>query len=288
MKKIMAMLALGIIASGYGFSQTSVWRISKGDKKIYLGGSVHMLRASDFPLPREFDVAFSNSDVLVLEADVKAPNMLAKTLSESMLSDGQTLKTVLTEKQYEIIKNAADEFGISMAIIEKMKPGMAIMTLTMMATQKINASMQGVDMYYYDKVASRNKAVDFLEGIDFQLDLICNTPFDLDEFIKYSVEDIKSMNAENEFDKLISDWRAGTATAEKDLKEMKQKFPSIYKAMFSDRNYKWLPKIEKYFEDDKTQFVLVGAAHLWGEDGLLNLLKKKGYKIGQLRMKALK
>lgn len=285
MKKIITMLALGLVASGYGFSQTSVWKISKGDKKIYLGGSVHMLRASDFPLPREFDVAFSNSDVLVLEADVKAPEMLKKVLSESMLKDGQTLKSILTEQQYQTIKKIADESGVSMTMIEKMKPGMAIMTLTTMATQKLNISMQGVDMYYYDKVAARNKAVDFLEGIDFQLDLLCNTPFDIDEFIKYTNDDMKQLNVESEFDKLISDWRTGKATAEKDLKEMKQKYPTVYKAMFSDRNYKWMPKIEKYFEDDKTRFVLVGAAHLWGEDGLLNLLKKKGYKIGQLRMK---
>ena len=285
MKKIIAMLALGIITSGYGFSQTSVWRISKGDKKIYLGGSVHLLRQSDFPLPREFDVAFSDAEVLVLEADVKDPKVITKVLTESMLPAGQTLKSVLTEAQYQALKDMADEFGVSMTMIEKMKPGMAIMTLTTTATQKINASMQGVDMYYYDKVKARNKTVDFLEGIDFQLDLICNTPFDLDEFIKYSTEDMKQMNIESEFDKLISDWRTGKATAEKDLKEMKQKYPSIYKAMFSDRNYKWLPKIEKFFEDDKTEFVLVGAAHLWGEDGLINLLKKKGYKVGQLRVK---
>ena len=285
MKKIATMLVFGIITSGYGFSQTSVWQISKGDKKIYLGGSVHVLRESDFPLPREFDVAFSNSDVLVLEADVKAPGLYKKMLSESMLPNGQTLKTVLTEQQYQTIKNIAEEFGASMTLIEKMKPGMALMTLTTMATQKLNLSMQGVDMYYYDKVAARNKTVDFLEGIDFQLDLICNVPFDIDEFINYTTDDVKLLNAENEFDKLISEWRTGKATAEKEMKDMRTKYPSVYKAMFSDRNYKWLPKIEKYFEDDKTQFIVVGAAHLWGEDGLLNLLKKKGYKIGQLRVK---
>jgi uncharacterized protein YbaP (TraB family) len=202
-----------------------------------------------------------------------------------MLPDGQTLKSILTEQQYQTIKNVADEWEVPMITIEKMKPGMAIMTLNTMATQKLKVSMQGVDMYYYDKIAARNKAVDFLEGIDFQLDLICNIPFNMDEFIKYSTEDIKYLNVESEFDKLIDEWRTGRATAEKDLNEMKRKYPSVYKAMFSDRNYKWLPKIEKYFEDDKTQFVLVGAAHLWGDDGLLNLLKKKGYKIGQLRIK---
>ena len=285
MKKIITMLALGLITAGYGFSQTSVWRISKGDKKIYLGGSVHVLRASDFPLPREFDVAFSNADVLVLEADVKAPELLKKILSESMLPEGQTLKTVLTEQQYQTIKNVAEEFGVPMSMIEKMKPGMALMTMTTMATQKLNVSMQGVDMYYYDKVAVRNKTVDFLEDIDFQLDLICNVPFDIDEFIKYTTDDVKMLNTENEFDKIINEWRTGKATAEKEMKDMQQKYPSVYKAMFSDRNYKWLPKIEEYFKDDKVQFVLVGAAHLWGNDGLLNLLKKKGYKIGQLRVK---
>jgi uncharacterized protein YbaP (TraB family) len=66
---------------------------------------------------------------------------------------------------------------------------------------------------------------------------------------------------------------------------MKRQYPSVYKAMFTDRNYKWLPKIKKYIEDDNTEFIIVGSAHLWGDDGLLNLLKKAGYKIGQLRVR---
>jgi uncharacterized protein YbaP (TraB family) len=284
MKKTIAMIALGLISAGYGFSQTSVWKVSKGNKEIYLGGSVHILRKSDFPLPKEFDVAFAKANTLVLEADVKDPQIMKKIVAESMLPEGQTLKSVLNNEQYKAICDAAQEAGLPMSLIEKMKPGMAVMTLSAAKMQKINVSAEGVDMYYYDKAASKSKKVEFLESIDFQIDLICNMPSYLDEFIAYSLDDIKRIDVEDEFVKLIDEWRQGKATAENEIADMKKQYPSVYKAMFHDRNTKWMPIIEKYLADDNIEFVLVGSAHLWGSDGLLNLLKKKGYIIGQLKV----
>lgn len=283
MKKIITVLVLSIITFGYGFAQTSVWQISKDDKEIYLGGSIHMLRAKDFPLPHEFDIAFSSADVLVLEADINTPEILNKILKESMLPDKLTLKSVLTKQQYKKIDNAAYDIGIPILMIENMKPAMALITLTTVAIQKVGASEKGVDMYYYDKVTARNKKIDFLESIDFQINLICNNPFDINEFIEYSIAGMKNLDTESKFGKFIKSWRTGKNTGEKEINEMKEKYPSVYKAMVSDRNYNWLQKIEKYFEDDTKRFVIVGAAHLWGSDGLLNLLKEKGYEIKQMQ-----
>ncbi|MDR2293462.1 MAG: TraB/GumN family protein [Prevotellaceae bacterium] len=285
MKKIIVMIALGLISAGYATSQTSVWKITRGNKEIYLGGSVHLLRPADFPLPKEFDVAFAKASTLVLEADLKTPEFLSKIQSESMLPEGQTLKSVLTPKQYQAIYDATVDAGLPFALIEKMKPGMAIMTLTSKKINKLDLTAAGVDMYYYDMAAHKNKQVEFLEDMDFQIDLIYNLPFGVDEFLAYSLNDLDKMEYEEEFSKLINDWRQGKATAETELKEMKQKYPKIYKAMFTDRNYKWLPKIKKYIEDDNTAFIIVGSAHLWGDDGLLKLLKKAGYKIGRIRVK---
>jgi uncharacterized protein YbaP (TraB family) len=280
------MITLGLISAGYAISQTSVWKISKGNKEIYLGGSVHLLRPSDFPLPKEFDVAFAKAGTLVLEADVKSPEIISKITSASILPEGQTLKSVLTEKQYQAIYDAATDAGLPFSYIEKMKPGMAIMTLSSAKMSKTNnLTAGGVDIYYYEKASNKNKNVEFLESIDFQIDMICNLPFDIDEFLTYSLNDLEKLDYEDVFSKLIDEWRQGKATAEAEIQEMKQKYSSVYKAMFSDRNYKWLPKIKKYIEDDNIEFIIVGSAHLWGDDGLLNLLKKEGYKIGQLRIK---
>ncbi|MDR1551893.1 MAG: TraB/GumN family protein [Prevotellaceae bacterium] len=285
MKKTVAMIALGLISAGCGISQTSVWKISKGSHEIYLGGSVHLLRPGDFPLPKEFDVAFAKASTLVLEADVKDPQILTKVMSEIMLPEGQTLKSVLNEKQYKALYDAATEIGLPFSTIERMKPGMAMITLSSAKMSKIELTAGGVDIYYYDKASSKNKNVEFLESIDFQLDLICNLPFDIDEFTAYTLEDLEKLDYEDEFVQLIDEWRHGKTTSQNEITRMKQQYPSVYKAMFTDRNRKWLPKIKKYLEDDNIEFVLVGAAHLWGDDGLIAMLKKEGYKIGQLRVK---
>jgi uncharacterized protein YbaP (TraB family) len=287
MRKIITILVLGVITSSYGFAQTSVWQINKDDKTIYLGGSVHVLRASDFPLPQEFDAALSAASVLVIEADVKSPVLSKKILSESVLPGKLTLKTILTKEQYKAIDKIANTLLVPMEMIETMKLGAALMTLnSIMILQKIGESAQGVDIYYYDKAIAQNKKIDFLESIDFQINLICNTTSNIDEFIKYSIENMNSLKTRKTLNKLISDWRTGNNTnGETEINEMKEKYPSVYKAMISDRNYTWLQKIEKYFEDDSTEFVIVGAAHLWGSDGLLNLLQEKGYEIKQLQVK---
>ncbi|MDR1198541.1 MAG: TraB/GumN family protein [Prevotellaceae bacterium] len=285
MKRTIAMIMFGLISTGYGISQTSVWKISKGDREIYLGGSVHILRPEDYPLPKEFDVAFAKAGTLVFEADIKDPEILNKAITESMLPEGQTLKSVLNERQYKALYDAANDAGLPFSLIEKMKPGMAIMTISATKLQQINLSAGGVDVYYYDKASNKNKNVEFLESIDFQIDLICNLPFDLDEFMAYSLKDMQKFNYEEEFTALINDWRNGKALAKTEIEEMERDYPSVYRAMFTDRNRKWLPKIKKYIEDDNIEFIIVGSAHLWGNDGLLNMLKKEGYKVGQLRVK---
>jgi uncharacterized protein YbaP (TraB family) len=285
-KKIATFVALGLISANYGFTQTSVWKVSKGNNEIYLGGSVHLLRSIDFPLPTEFDVAFAKANTLVFEADVKDPEITSKMLSESRLPDGQTLENILTAAQYRAIADAAEELDVPMSLLERMKPGVAIMTLSAMSLQKLDISAAGVDMYYYDMAESKGKSVDFLESIYFQLDLIYNIPFDIGEFIEYSLEDMQQINIETEFSKMIEEWRAGKEITTDELTKMKTKYPSVYKAMFSDRNRKWLPKIEKYIADAGVEFIIVGSAHLWGDDGLLALLRKKGYTIVQLRVKS--
>ena len=88
-----------------------------------------------------------------------------------------------------------------------------------------------------------------------------------------------------EFLKIIASWRKGEIKYfKKQLKDMKRDYPALYKSMFLDRNNNWIPKIDNFLKDKKTEFVLVGNLHLHGENGILNLLEKKGYKISQVQV----
>jgi uncharacterized protein YbaP (TraB family) len=83
---------------------------------------------------------------------------------------------------------------------------------------------------------------------------------------------------------LIASWKKGVFDELlPDMLLSKEKFPTGYHAMFTGRNNNWMPKIENYLADDKVTFVIVGLAHLHGPDGLLELLKNKGYEIKQVK-----
>ena len=102
-----------------------------------------------------------------------------------------------------------------------------------------------------------------------------------DEFTKKSCIDIETLD--KKFEDLVPAWRNGDATQMlKEINTMQNDYPALYKSLLVERNNNWLPKIEAYFNTDKTPFVLVGALHLYGNDGLLEQLKSKGYTVDQL------
>ena len=78
-------------------------------------------------------------------------------------------------------------------------------------------------------------------------------------------------------------WRSGTSKFFIRIqKQMKKEYPEIYKKVLVNRNNNWISQISSYFDTESVEFVLVGALHLHGDDGILNLLKESGYSISQL------
>jgi hypothetical protein len=84
-------------------------------------------------------------------------------------------------------------------------------------------------------------------------------------------------------EKLMADWRAGNVDALARADDQKWRdLPSFHKRLVADRNRNWLPKIEDYLQHHRNYFVVVGAAHLGGANGVLALLRARGYAIQQL------
>jgi uncharacterized protein YbaP (TraB family) len=179
------------------------------------------------------------------------------------------------------LKTAALQISLPIDNIARLKPSMVILTMTFMKLQQLGVSSEGIDKFFYSKSVLHEKEVSFLETINEQIELLVNMGMGKeDEFIRYSLKDFDRI--EKEFAKIIASWRNGTTKEmKKQLKEMKSEFPDIYKSMLVDRNNNWIPQIESYLSDEKVEFVLVGALHLHGSDGLLKKLEKKGYAIKQ-------
>jgi uncharacterized protein YbaP (TraB family) len=296
---VFSILLLGAASSAHATS--SVWEITRvdnntrvgdstnsnnGKNTIYLGGTVHVLTADDYPLPVEFDRAYALTDVLVLETDMAkldSPEFQQSMLSELSYPKGQDLTQDLSPDTYKKLAAFCESRGIGMQVINNFKPSMVSLMLTMVELQRLEFSGIGVDKFYNNKAVIDGKALGKLETVEEQLAFIAGLGKGKeDELIRYSLEDIKTLPTF--MTEMKTAWRAGDPQALVDLAitPLIADFPDIYQSLLVQRNNNWLPQIEAMFNNQQTELVLVGTLHLVGKDGLLQQLQAAGYTVKQL------
>jgi len=267
-------------------ADSSVWKITSGENTVYLGGTVHLLRPSDYPLPEEYEQAYQESAVLVFETDISSMNDLsiqAETLKQLTYTDGQSLDTVLNDEAYNALSEYIATIGIPMAMIEQFKPGMIISMLQLLEFQKIGFTPQGVDAYFNIRAMSDAKTLEELESLEEQIGFLAAMgEGNENEFILLSLSDLDE--TAEVMEDMIFAWRTGDneKLSEMFVADMLNEAPELYESLLRGRNLNWIPQIDKMLADEDVEFVLVGAAHLVGNDGLLELLKARGYKVSQL------
>ena len=264
-----------------------VWKISQGDKQLYIAGTVHVLAQQDYPLPKPFELAYEAATTLVFETDMAAMQGLAfqQALLQAMsYHDGRNLKTVLEPATYQALASFASSRGVALAAMDPFKPAMAVMTLTLVELKRLGLGEAGVDAYYYAKALSDNKNTGHLESVNQQLSFIATMGQGReDEFVQYSLNDIETLP--EMMRQLKQAWAQGDlATLNRiALLPLQQQFPAIYHSLIVQRNQAWMEPILSLLDSAPTELVLVGALHLVGEDGLLEQLAKKGYTVEALK-----
>lgn len=278
-----AMLAL---CSAGSIAQTSVWQVSKGDSKIYLGGTAHLLRQQDYPLPAAFEQAFEASQRLYFETDIGAMSdvgLQQRMLQQLTYQDGSMLSSVLSAEAYAALSEYAAGTGIPLAMLQTFKPGLLISTLSVMEFQKLGFTPQGVDAYFFSKAISEGKYTGELESIDEQIAMLARMGEGYEsDFVLYSIRDFAQLGTTIE--SMVQAWRQGnTQLLEAEfVQPMLTETPELYASLLVERNNNWVPAIEAMFETQDTEFVLVGVAHVVGEHGLITMLQGKGYEVVQL------
>ena len=267
-------------------ADTSVWKVSKGNSHIYLGGTLHILSKSNYPLPAEFDKAYDASDLVVFETDIAALSDPAtmQLMSEKMVfTDGSTIRDHLAANTIEAIEAHLKTRGMSLDQFATLKPSMLSITLTLIELNIIGIDAEGVDFFYSEKAETDNKEQLMLETVEEQLEFVLGIGADdPDKLLEYTLRDLANLTTT--MDKLVSAWREGNREElnEQLIEFLARDYPYVYDDLVVKRNKNWLPQLATYFDTGDIEFVLVGAAHLIGEFGLLTLLASDGYKIEQL------
>lgn len=266
-------------------TRLTLWKVEGRHCALYLLGSMHLLKAEDYPLPAPMEAAFTNSPIAVFETDVAAmedPQVQMKLLNRAQLPEGETLVQQLSAPVYALFSNHVQSAGLPAAMFNRFKPTLAALTLTMMEIQALGFSPEhGIDKHYYDLARKAGKRLVWLETVDFQIDLV--TEFTREEgelLLKTTLDELDQ--TKSEFGEIIKAWKTGdSATLERLLNKASRQAPVVYKRMLTDRNERWVPKLEELLRGEQNALVIVGAGHLVGSDGVVERLKRKGWKVTQ-------
>src|SRR5580765_2000591 len=264
-------------------SHHSLWKIQGKQATVYLLGSVHALQDKDYPLASVIESAFTNSRVVAFETDIgelESPALAMKMLSKSQLPEGQTLENVLSPEIYKTFMKHVEESGTPAMMVERMKPAMAAITLEVFELMKMGLNPEnGVDKHFYPLAKNAGKEIIPLESVDYQMELV--TGFSKEEgelLMKSTLKEID--NVKSEFGELVKAWREGDADKlQKLMNEAMADSPAIYKRLLTDRNHNWIPKIKELVGGNKNAIIIVGAGHLVGKEGVVQLLQKDGLKV---------
>jgi uncharacterized protein YbaP (TraB family) len=284
---IVAGLALSTAPSAQttsGGSRSFLWKVSSGERVMYLAGSVHALSADVYPLNPVYERAFQASDMLVEEIDMSEADLMALApmlISKGTYQDGRTFDSVVSKATLSLVTSRLGN-PLVLDLIRPMKPWMVMLTLTAMQVQQagLDAAL-GLDKHFFDKAKAAGKTVVGLETAASQIDRFDTMPEALQEqLLRSSIEDLDLQR--RELATIVSAWQRGDAAAlESTLLGGFAQYPAAYTSLIVERNANWMPQLDTCLARSTPCFVVVGAAHLVGPDGLLALLQRKGYRIEQ-------
>ena len=236
-------------------------------------------------MPAAFESAYRQSAIVVFEADIQkmqSPEFQQLLQSKILYTDGRSLKTVLNGKTYQALEQHMTSRGLPIAGFEQMKVGMVGITLALMELQRLGLYGTGVDEFFNLKARNDGKTIGKLETAEKQLAFLSTLGDGReDALINQTLRDIERLP--QMIASLKEAWRKGDRSGIKaiSITPIKKDFPKVYHQLFVQRNMDWIPKIEEMMETKEVEFILVGAAHLVGEEGLLTQLAARGYTIQQ-------
>ena len=258
-----------------------LWEVKGKHNTIYLLGSVHMLKAVDSELPGVAMHAYAMSKILVMELDLNeigADSTLEDGAELETLPEGQTLAEAAGPQLYAKFLARAQPLGLQPEVLSHFQPWFAALMLQQLELSQSGFDpAAGVDEQFALLAQADQKPIIGLETIDEQLGFFAHLSLEQQrEFLRSTLED--SASAESETDAVVRAWQRGdTAKLEQLLRTGSNESPELYRLLTTERNRRWLPKITQLLTSDDNCLVIVGALHLIGHDGLIEMLQRQGY-----------
>jgi uncharacterized protein YbaP (TraB family) len=273
-----------------------LWKVSDADNDVYLLGSFHMLKPTDYPLSKDVDRAFDDAEAVVFELSPEemASPALGMAMGQAALrGDGTTLDSELPAPVAEKLRawnatNAASlqKMGLPPQVFQMFEPWFVGLTISIVEMNKLGLDPElGLDMHLGNRARAAAKRTGGLEQGAEQIAVFDG--MGKAEQLQFLEESLKEAeDASVEIEKLHDDWRRGDERAlwTGMAADMRSEYPALYRRINVDRNDAWLPKLQRMLDDETRDdtLVVVGALHLLGEDGVVEKLRAKGYTVERI------
>lgn len=291
---------LCVFAAISGFAQSSpykpgspllMWKVSSKDSSkpgsSYLLGSVHLGDKSLYPLPAVIENAFQSSSVLIVEVDLRKidPLQMSGLMATSgTYPAGDDLSKHITPATQTRLNEFFGAYGMPAALFFRMRPWMLGIEIQMLPLLKEGLNPNdGIDSYFLGKAG--DKRVEQLEDAEWQIKMLAGLPDDLsDSWLSSALDQARA--SKDHWSKLESYWSQGaagkideltTSTSMGDSREEK----AFERRLREDRNPHMTDRLEKCIQTGDSCFMVVGAAHAVGSEGIVKQLQAHGYRVEQ-------
>ncbi|HXZ43226.1 MAG TPA: TraB/GumN family protein [archaeon] len=262
-----------------------LWTISSSTATVQLLGSVHMASRDVYPLAPRIESAFDSAETVVLEIPMDQASQLQaaqKLALAGTYSPGDSIDKHLNGEILALLQEHLSRSGASLDTVRAFRPWLVavMMTLGEMQRQGYRPDL-GLDIYFAEKVKGR-KRIAALETVDEQVALFAGMTGPLqEEMLKETLTVLGGLGEDMKRALLL--WRTGDAEGMDKLlvAPLRKDYPNLYQTLFVERNRRMAAEIEGYLRSTGRYFVVVGAGHLVGPDGILELLRGKGYTVHQ-------
>lgn len=280
-KILIGLIMLDFVAYQAEANDLYFWQVKTPKANIYLLGSIHIANQSFYPLHQEIENGFSNSENLVLECNTENIDY-SKILNVVSYNDDTELKDHLTKEVYDAFVQYCNNHDINIDIYKKIKPWYTSILLMQLEMNKAGfKSIYGLDNYFFSKAKTLNKSILELETPDEQLSYFTYFENYSDEYILNTFQNLDSAVIDAKI--LLSAYKNGEDEALLELINSDEKrYPEIANInakIITERNQKMFDKIQGFIEKGGNYFIIAGAAHLIGNEGIVKKIESKGYKI---------
>jgi len=263
-----------------------LWEVTKGKGRLYILGSIHVLRKDSYPLPPVIEKIYRCCKKIVFETDIGKKGedeFQQKMMKLALYPKGQRLSKNISSTTYTLMKKKAEKVGIDVSNLEPFRPWFVAIAIAGAYLQKLGLNPDlGIDRYFFMKAVRDKKEIIFLETPEFQINLFAGLDSKRQEMVlRQMLSEVDVI--EKNFNEMIDAWLRGDVhKLASIIKEGFEGYPEIYKRFIVRRNKRWFLKLKRLLSEGEDVLVIVGSAHLVGDGSLVDLMKKSGYKVRQL------